>query len=427
MTTPRYKRILLKLSGEALMGNDAYGINPQTIAEIVGEIKAVADLGVEIGVVIGGGNIFRGMAGTATGMDRATADYMGMLATVMNAMALSDAFRQAGLNARVQSALNVEQVVEPYIRGKAIRYLEEGKIVIFGAGTGNPFFTTDTAAALRGSEIGAEIVLKATKVDGIYSADPKKDPKATRFDKISFNDAISRNLAVMDATAFALCRDQKLPINVFSIFKAGALIAWSAVKTRGRWSTAEEMTMIPELKNTAESKMQKSLEALKNDLLKIRTGRAHTGLLDHVQVDYYGSLVPVNQVANITLVDARTIGVQPWEKNMAQKIEKAIRDSDLGLNPASQGEMIRVPMPALTEERRKEMIKVVKHEGEAAKVAIRNLRRDANAHLKDALKKHEIPEDDERKAQDEIQKLTDRYVTEVDKMLAHKEAELMQV
>ena len=223
MTTPRYKRILLKLSGEALMGNDAYGINPQTIAEIVGEIKAVADLGVEIGVVIGGGNIFRGMAGTATGMDRATADYMGMLATVMNAMALSDAFRQAGLNARVQSALNIEQVVEPYIRGKAIRYLEEGKIVIFGAGTGNPFFTTDTAAALRGSEIGAEIVLKATKVDGIYSADPKKDPTATRFDKISFNDAIARNLAVMDATAFALCRDQKLPINVFSIFKAGAL------------------------------------------------------------------------------------------------------------------------------------------------------------------------------------------------------------
>ncbi|MGA9394362.1 MAG: ribosome recycling factor [Azonexus sp.] len=185
--------------------------------------------------------------------------------------------------------------------------------------------------------------------------------------------------------------------------------------------------MIPELKKTAESKMQKSLEVLKNDLLKIRTGRAHIGLLDHVQVDYYGSMVPVNQVANITLVDARTIGVQAWEKNMAQKIEKAIRDSDLGLNPASQGELIRVPMPALTEERRKEMIKVVKNEGETAKVAIRNLRRDANTHLKDALKKHEIPEDDERKAQDDIQKLTDRYVAEVDKMLAHKEAELMQV
>jgi len=223
MTAPKFRRILLKLSGEALMGDDAYGINPKMLTGIVAEIKAVTDLGVELGVVIGGGNIFRGIGGTASGMDRATADYMGMLATVMNAMALSDAMRQAGINARVQSALNIEQVVEPYIRGKAIRYLEEGKVVIFGAGTGNPFFTTDTAAALRGSEIGAEMVLKATKVDGIYTADPKKDPAATRFTRISFDEVINRNLAVMDATAFALCRDQKLPINVFSIFKTGAL------------------------------------------------------------------------------------------------------------------------------------------------------------------------------------------------------------
>ncbi|GBG01790.1 uridylate kinase [Azospira sp. I13] len=220
---PAYKRILLKLSGEALMGSDAYGINRQTISEIVSEIKEVAELGVEIGVVIGGGNIFRGVAPAATGMDRATADYMGMLATVMNGLALQDAMRMAGLNSRVQSALDIEQVVEPYIRGKAIRYLEQGRIVIFAAGTGNPFFTTDTAAALRGAEIGAQIVLKATKVDGIYTADPKKDPTATRYDKISFDEAIARNLAVMDATAFALCRDQKLPINVFSIFKRGAL------------------------------------------------------------------------------------------------------------------------------------------------------------------------------------------------------------
>jgi ribosome recycling factor len=189
----------------------------------------------------------------------------------------------------------------------------------------------------------------------------------------------------------------------------------------------KETRMIAELKKTAENKMQKSLEALKNDLQKVRTGRAHIGLLDHVQVDYYGSPVPVNQVANITLVDARTLGVQPWEKNMVQKVEKAIRDSDLGLNPATQGDLIRVPMPALTEERRRDLIKVVRHEGENAKVAIRNLRRDANTHLKDALKKHEIPEDDERKAQDDVQKLTDRYVAEVDKMLAQKEAELMQV
>ena len=220
---PAFKRILLKLSGEALMGDDAYGINPAMLGNIVAEIKAVSDLGVEIGIVIGAGNIFRGMAGASSGMDRATADYMGMLATVMNSMALSDALRQAGVNSRVQSALGIEQVVEPYIRGKAIRYLEEGKIVVFAAGTGNPFFTTDTAAALRGSEIGAEIVLKATKVDGIYSADPKKNPSAKRYKKISFDDAIGQNLKVMDATAFALCRDQRLPINVFSIFKAGAL------------------------------------------------------------------------------------------------------------------------------------------------------------------------------------------------------------
>jgi uridylate kinase len=218
-----YKRVLLKLSGEALMGDDSYGINRQTIERMVAEVSEVSASGVELAVVIGGGNIFRGIAPGAAGMDRATADYMGMMATVMNALALQDAFRRAGVEARVQSALNIEQVVEPYIRPKAIRYLEEGKIVIFAAGTGNPFFTTDTAAALRGSEIGAEVVLKATKVDGIYTADPNKDPTATRYERISFNEAISRNLEVMDATAFALCRDQKLPIRVFSINKPGAL------------------------------------------------------------------------------------------------------------------------------------------------------------------------------------------------------------
>ena len=221
--TPAYKRILLKLSGEALMGEDAYGINRTTIDRIVAEIAAVAALGLEIAVVIGGGNIFRGVAPAAAGMDRATADYMGMLATVMNALALQDAMRRGGLNGRVQSALNIEQVVEPYIRGKAMRYLEEGKIVIFAAGTGNPFFTTDTAAALRGTEMGCDIVLKATKVDGVYSSDPKTNPQAKRYEPVSFDDAINQNLKVMDATALTLCRDQKLPINVFSIFKAGAL------------------------------------------------------------------------------------------------------------------------------------------------------------------------------------------------------------
>jgi len=220
----KYKRILLKLSGEALMGEDTYGINRQTIDAIVEEIATVARLSVEIGVVIGGGNIFRGLAPGAAGMDRATADYMGMLATVMNALALQDAMRRAGLDCRVQSALNIEQVVEPYIRGKAIRYLEEGEVVVFAAGTGNPFFTTDTAAALRASEVGAEIVLKGTKVDGVYTADPRKDPSAKRYERLTFDEAIQRNLKVMDATALTLCRDQKLPVNVFSIFRKGALL-----------------------------------------------------------------------------------------------------------------------------------------------------------------------------------------------------------
>ena len=220
---PKYKRVLLKLSGEALMGPDQFGINRTTLAGIVEDIKEVLALGVELGIVVGGGNIFRGVALGATGMDRATGDYMGMLATVMNGMALQDALRNAGVEARVQSALTLSQVAEPYIRGRALRYLEKGRVVIFAAGTGNPFFTTDTTAALRGAEIGAEIVLKATKVDGIYSEDPVKNPNAELYQDITFDEVIKRDLKVMDATAFALCRDQKLPIKVFSIVKKGAM------------------------------------------------------------------------------------------------------------------------------------------------------------------------------------------------------------
>jgi uridylate kinase len=219
----KFKRILLKLSGEALMGDDSFGVNPDTVNKIVDEIKQAKLLGIEIAVVIGGGNIFRGAALGTAGMDRATADYMGMLATVMNALALQDAMKHAGLVSRVQSAINIDQVVEPYIRGKAIQYLEDKKIVIFAAGTGNPFFTTDTAAALRAMEISADIMIKATKVDGIYSSDPIKDKNAKLFSSISFDEVINKNLKVMDATAFTLCRDQQLPIAVCNIFKKNAL------------------------------------------------------------------------------------------------------------------------------------------------------------------------------------------------------------
>lgn len=217
----KYRRILLKLSGEALMGDKGYGIDPVVLAEIADEIIDVHSLGVEIALVIGGGNIFRGVAGSTTGMDRASADYMGMLATVINALALQDALESRGAKTRVMSAIEIQRLAEPYIRRRAIRHLEKGRLVIFGAGTGNPFFTTDTAASLRAMEIGADIVMKATRVDGVYDKDPKKFKDARMFRRLSYLDVLTRHLAVMDSTAISLCHDNKLPILVFNMTKPG--------------------------------------------------------------------------------------------------------------------------------------------------------------------------------------------------------------
>ena len=220
---PVFKRILLKLSGEALMGSLDYGTDPERVAAVARQVASVHEQGVQVAIVVGAGNIYRGMQGVAAGMDRSTADYMGMIATVLNALPLQDALRRAGVESRVQSALRIDQVAEPYIRGRALRHLEEHKVVIFAAGTGNPFFTTDTAAALRGREMGVDIVLKATKVDGVYTSDPLKDNTARRYSTLTFDEAIVRNLKVMDATALALCRDQNMLLKVFSIFVPGAL------------------------------------------------------------------------------------------------------------------------------------------------------------------------------------------------------------
>lgn len=217
----RYKRVLLKLSGEVLGGAQGYGIDPQTISAIAYEIKDVVSSGVELALVIGGGNIFRGLAASSKGMDRASADYMGMLATMINALAMQDALEQVGVFTRVQSAIEMQAVAEPYIRRKAIRHLEKGRVVIFGAGTGNPYFTTDTAASLRAMEIGADVILKGTKVDGVYSADPKKVPDAVKFESLSYIDVLKKGLAVMDATATSLCMDNNLPIIVFDVSVAG--------------------------------------------------------------------------------------------------------------------------------------------------------------------------------------------------------------
>jgi len=222
-TRPAFRRVLLKLSGEVLMGEDGYGISAGTVSHLATELVSVSKSGVELAIVIGGGNIFRGMSGTASGMDRASADYMGMLATMMNAIALQDAIEQQGQEVRVISALHVREVAEPYIRRRAVRHLEKGRTIIFAAGTGNPYFTTDTAASLRAMEIQAEAVLKGTKVDGVYTADPVHDAKATRFERLSFTEALTRKLAVMDATALALCRDNNMKIIVFNVTRRGNL------------------------------------------------------------------------------------------------------------------------------------------------------------------------------------------------------------
>src|SRR3569832_299913 len=355
-SAPRYKRILLKLSGEALLGDDGDTLSPVIVGRIADELCELAQAGVQVGVVIGGGNIFRGANLASAGVDRVTADHMGMLATVINALAMQDALEARGAKARVMSAIKINQICEDYIRRRAVRHLEKGRITIFAAGTGNPFFTTDSAASLRAIEIGADLLLKGTKVDGVYTADPMKDPKAERYASLTYEEVLRRNLAVMDATAIVLCRG-------------------------GHASHTGRQRMISDVKTQADAKMRKSIASRKDELTKIRTGRAHTSLLDHITVEYFGSQVPLSQVANVAVVDSRTLSVTPWEKPMVQVVEKAIMTSDLGLNPATSGNLIRIPLPPLTEERRRDLIKVVRSEAEGAKVAIRNIRRDANNDL----------------------------------------------
>jgi uridylate kinase len=233
-----YRRVLLKISGEALMGPQEFGLDQDTVARIARDVQTVSRMGVEICLVIGGGNIFRGIAGAAQGMQRAAADYMGMLATVMNALALQNALEQLGVTTRVQSAITMTAVCEPYIRRRALRHMEKGRVVIFAAGTGNPFFTTDTAAALRASEMGCDVLLKGTKVDGVYSADPKKVPEAERYDRLTYLDVLSRDLKVMDAAAISLARENRIPILVFSIQQAGAFA--DVIGGRGRFTIIKD-------------------------------------------------------------------------------------------------------------------------------------------------------------------------------------------
>ncbi|MBB5693442.1 UMP kinase [Muricoccus pecuniae] len=238
MTSPRYKRVLLKVSGEALMGNGSYGLDGTTVNAIAEDVASVTRLGIQVSLVIGGGNIFRGVSGAAAGMDRAQADGMGMLATVINALAMQNALEKAGVPVRVQSAIPMAALCEPFIRRRAERHMEKGRVVIFAAGTGNPFFTTDTAAALRAAEMGCDALLKGTQVDGVYSADPRRDPSAKRYETLTYLDMLARDLAVMDAAAISLARENKLPIIVFNIHEPGAFTA--VMKGEGKFTTVHE-------------------------------------------------------------------------------------------------------------------------------------------------------------------------------------------
>ena len=343
----RYKRILLKLSGEALMGDGKYGISPKTLIAIAQDVKDVVELGVEVALTIGGGNIFRGVSGATEGMDRSSADYMGMLATVINSMALQDALEKIGVPTRVQSAIEMHQVAEPYIRRRAIRHLEKGRVVIFAAGTGNPYFTTDTAASLRAMEIHADVLLKATKVDGVYTDDPKKNPSATKFKQLSYIDVLKKNLKVMDSTAISLCMDNDLPIIVFDSTQRGNVRrvgagrgdrhggrprpAASAVRSRERRRGHERRRRHP--RRTCTTASPRRWTTLKREL----STRPHRAGRTCTCSTASGSTTTArprrsNQVATLSVPEARLIMVKPWEKNA----DPADREGDPGRQPGLQ-------------------------------------------------------------------------------------------
>lgn len=425
-SNPKYKRVVLKLSGEALAGEAGFGINPSIIKNVAQQVKEVADLGVEAAVVVGGGNIWRGKIGEEMGMDRANADYMGMLATVMNSLALQDSLEQMGIETRVQSSIEMRQVAEPYIRRRAIRHLEKKRVVIFAAGTGNPYFSTDTTAALRAAEIEADVILMAkNNVDGVYSADPKVDKTATKYEELTYFDVIKDGLAVMDSTASSLCMDNDIPLIVFSITENGNIKRAVMGETIG--TIVRGKIMPKQVIANTKDRMDKAIQSYSRELASIRAGRANASLLDRITVDYYGAPTPVNQLAGISVPEARLLVIQPYDKTVLGDIEKAILKSDIGLNPSNDGSVIRLSIPMLTEERRKELVKNVRKESEEAKIAIRNIRRDGNDDLKKLEKNGEITEDDLRGYNDDIQKLTDEYINKVDALTKEKEKEILEV
>ena len=358
-------------------------------------------------------------------MDRATADYMGMLAIVLNALTLQDALEKDGVYTRVMSALTISEVAEPYIRRRAMRHLEKGRIVIFAAGTGNPFFTSDTAAALRALEMHAEIILMAKNgVEGVYTADPKKDPNAEFIPEIAAREAIARDLKVMDVDGALAVHGEQAPDQRLQ-HERRAQHRPDSLRRAGR--DARETGMIDELLQDAREHMEKSVDATRHKFGSVRTGRASTALLDRITVDYYGAQTPLKQLATVSAPEARLLTVQPYDKSSIKNIERAIMESDVGLTPNNDGQIIRLQVPELTEERRKELVKVVRHLAEEGRVAIRNIRRDVMHDLRELRDAGDAGSDDEHRAEEALQKLTDEKVKELDAVLKAKEEEILEV
>lgn len=423
----KYNRILLKLSGEGLMGSLACGIDNDVLDVVTEGIKKAYDKKIELCIVIGGGNFYRGVNNKNKCVSRSVADQAGMIATIINALFLKSALQAKGMKTEILSGLNAPQVVEPYSYRKAQELLKDGYILIFAGGTGNPYFTTDTGATLRALETDCDALFKATQVDGVYDSDPKKNPNAKRFDNISYEEVITKELKVMDMTAISMARENKLPVVVFKQDGINSLI--DAINGKGNYTTIKwgNMTDFSEIKKDTAERMEKTLDTLKNDFGGLRAGRAHASLLDNIMVEAYGSPTPIAQIGTIGVPDARTLSISVWDKGLAKSVEKALRESDLGLNPVSDGQLIRIPIPPLSEERRKELVKIAGKYAEQNKIAIRNIRRDALDEVKKLKKDSLISEDDEKKYGNEIQKLTDDSIKKIDEMLDQKEKDILQV
>ncbi len=450
---PGYQRILLKLSGEALAGAATFGIDAERVKALAREVADVAEAGVQVGVVVGGGNIFRGLSAAAQNMDRVTGDHMGMLATVINSLALSDALEQMGVQTRVMSAIEMHQVAEPYIRRRAIRHLEKGRIVIFAAGTSNPYFSTDTAATLRALEIKADIIAKGNAGGWRLRSRPPEIPGRREIphrhlprgaferpgcDGCHIDRDVPRQQAADYRFQFEYNRQYNANVDGRARRHRDSLVArappapgsgrYSAMKTEAQPAApTQTFNNAKEVEANMKTRMDKAITDLQHEMASIRTGRAAISLLDNIRVDYYGTPTPLNQIANLHVPEPSMITIQPWDVSQIGVIEKAIRVSDLGLNPSNDGKIVRLPIPPLTEERRKDLVKKLHAAAEHHRVSVRNIRRDANEAVKKLLKDKKVAEDDEKRAHDEIQKLTDSYMAKIDQASKTKEKEILEI